>query len=143
MVYINTLMIQEILNSENLNFTAQDFRALSPLIHGHLTPYGYFTIDLVFPLNTQPTRTLMTTRTPVREKAKQFAKLLLKENPDYNYLRELFRHLRQELEITPGRKEQRLPYVPTEEDVIKFYKVVWESKNTNDVLVIKTRSEER
>ncbi|HLD95560.1 MAG TPA: Tn3 family transposase [Alphaproteobacteria bacterium] len=46
MVYINTLMIQEILNSENLNFTAQDFRALSPLIHGHLTPYGYFTIDL-------------------------------------------------------------------------------------------------
>ena len=80
----------------------------------------------------------MTTRTPVREKAKQFAKLLLKENPDYNYLRELFRHLRQELEITPGRKEQRLPYVPTQEEVIKFYKVVWESKNMNDVLVIKT-----
>jgi TnpA family transposase len=46
MVYINTLMIQEILAHENLNLTKEDLRALSPLIHGHLTPYGYFTLDL-------------------------------------------------------------------------------------------------
>jgi integrase/recombinase XerD len=36
-------------------------------------------------------------RTPVKAKAKQFAKSLIKENPDYNYLRELFRYLRKEL----------------------------------------------
>ena len=46
MVYINTLMIQEILAHDNLNLTKEDFRALSPLIHGHLTPYGSFTLDL-------------------------------------------------------------------------------------------------
>jgi len=36
-------------------------------------------------------------QTPVRTKAKQIAKLLHQESPDYNYLRELFRHLRKEL----------------------------------------------
>ncbi|CAO5682974.1 MAG: hypothetical protein HEEMFOPI_01843 [Holosporales bacterium] len=46
MVYINTLMIQEVLETKDLHLTKEDFRALSPLIHGHLTPYGYFTLDL-------------------------------------------------------------------------------------------------
>ena len=32
----------------------------------------------------------MTTRTPVRENAKHFAKQLAKENPDYNYLTSSF-----------------------------------------------------
>ena len=60
-----------------------------------------------------------TTRTPVREKAKQFAKLLHKENPDYTYIRELFRHLRRELGISAVPGNKRLPYVPTEEEVQK------------------------
>jgi len=78
------------------------------------------------------------TRTPVREKAKQIAKSLLKENPDYNHLRELFRSLRKELDISPGRKEKTLPYVPTEDEITKFYNAVWKSKNMNDVMIIKT-----
>lgn len=78
------------------------------------------------------------TRTPVREKAKQFAKLLLKENPDYNYLRELFRHLRKELDISAIQKEKKLPYVPTEDEIKRFYAAVWDSKNMKDVLIIKT-----
>ncbi|EHL29096.1 hypothetical protein LDG_9096 [Legionella drancourtii LLAP12] len=36
-------------------------------------------------------------RTSIRQKAKQLAKFLREENPDYDYLRELFRHLRVEL----------------------------------------------
>ena len=84
-------------------------------------------------------RIIMTkTRTPVREKAKQFAKLLHKENPDYNYMRELFRHLRRELEISAVQKEKKLPYVPTESEVKEFYAAVWNSKNMKDVLIIKT-----
>lgn len=77
-------------------------------------------------------------RTPVREKAKQVAKLLIKENPDYNYLRELFRHIRFELEIVPGKKPKALPYVPTEEEVKKYYTVVWQSRNMQNVIIIKT-----
>jgi integrase/recombinase XerD len=77
-------------------------------------------------------------RTPVRQKAKQFAKKLQKENPDYNYLRELFRNLRQELGISAVRIERRLPYVPTEDEIRKYYIAVWESKNMKNVVLIKT-----
>lgn len=80
----------------------------------------------------------ITTRISVREKAKQFAKQLVKENPDYNYLRELFRHIRFELGITPDKQPKRLPYVPTEEEVKKYYTVVWQSRNMQNVTLIKT-----
>ena len=42
----------------------------------------------------------MTNRTmTVREKAQRIARSLRKEEPDYYYLKELFRHLRNELNI--------------------------------------------
>ena len=81
---------------------------------------------------------IITSRTPVREKAKQFSKLLVKENPDYNYLRELFRHIRFELQIEPGKQPNALPYVPTEEEVKKYYTVVWQSRNMQNVIITKT-----
>ena len=77
-------------------------------------------------------------RTSVREKAKQFSKLLIKENPDYNYLRELFRHIRFELGIEPGKQPKALPYVPTEEEVKKYYTIVWQSRNMQNVIITKT-----
>lgn len=48
MVYINTLIIQDILSDpawEN-RLTAEDMRALTPLIHAHINPYGLFTLDM-------------------------------------------------------------------------------------------------
>jgi len=79
------------------------------------------------------------TRTPVREKAKYFCKHLKKENPDYNYLRELFRHIRKNLNVEVGRdKEKKLPYVPTEEEIDLYYKTVWKSRNMKHVVMIKT-----
>jgi integrase/recombinase XerD len=79
-------------------------------------------------------------RTPVRDKAKQFSKLLKKEQPDYNYLREVFRHIRKEMniKIDSGRQPQKLPYVPTEEEIDKYYKAVWKSRNMNYVVIVKT-----
>ena len=79
-----------------------------------------------------------TNRTPVRTKAKQFAKLLVKEAPNYNYLRELFRHIRKELEVTPDHQPKILPYVPTEEEIKKYYAVVWQSRNIQNVIITKT-----
>lgn len=78
------------------------------------------------------------TRTPVREKAKQIAKMLKQENPNYNYLREIFRHLRVELSVEVDSKPKRLPYVPTEEEIKKYYDVVWKSRNMKNVLIVKT-----
>lgn len=77
-------------------------------------------------------------RTPVRQKAKQLAKYLKKENPDYDYLRQLFRHLRKELSVEVIRESKKLPYVPTEEEIRKYYETVWRSRNMMHVILIKT-----
>jgi TnpA family transposase len=46
-VYINTLIIQQILSQADWKdkFTAQDYRALTPLYSGHINPYGLFPLD--------------------------------------------------------------------------------------------------
>ena len=77
-------------------------------------------------------------RTPVRQKAKQLAKFLKEENPDYDYLRQLFRHLRTELSVDVTHNDKKLPYVPTEEEICKYYQAVWKSRNMKHVLMIKT-----
>ena len=77
-------------------------------------------------------------RTPVRQKAKQLSKTLRQEKPDYNYLRELFRHIRKELKVDVTRQSKKLPYVPTEEEIHKYYNAVWQSRNMHHVVLIKT-----
>ena len=44
MVYINTLIIQEVLSNEALmkKLTPEDKRAITPLIHAHIIPMNYF-----------------------------------------------------------------------------------------------------
>lgn len=48
LVYINTLMIQEVLEDPELMgmMTPRDLGALSPLLTAHITPYGRFDLDL-------------------------------------------------------------------------------------------------
>jgi len=48
LVYINTLMIQHILNvPSNMNrMDKKDLRALTPLIFRHINPYGNFEVDM-------------------------------------------------------------------------------------------------
>ena len=48
LVYINTLMIQQVLTKEHWanRLTLEDKRALTPIIHLHVNPYGLFLLDL-------------------------------------------------------------------------------------------------
>lgn len=48
LVYLNTLMIQQILSKPEWKrrLTMEDKRALTPLIHTHINPYGLFPLDL-------------------------------------------------------------------------------------------------
>jgi TnpA family transposase len=48
LVYINTLMIQQILNDpEQMKYmTEEDLRGLTPLIFAHINPYGTFDLDM-------------------------------------------------------------------------------------------------
>jgi integrase/recombinase XerD len=72
-----------------------------------------------------------------RKKAKELAKYLRSEHPDYQYLKTVFRHLRTELKIEVDRNSKALPQVPTEEELRKFYEVVWKARNSQDLLIIK------
>lgn len=48
LVYINTLMIQEVLRQKKWYdlMTPEDFRALTPLIYNHINPYGKFDLNM-------------------------------------------------------------------------------------------------
>ncbi len=48
LVYVNTLMIQDVLREPVWlsRMEQEDYRALSPLIYGHINPYGIFDLDM-------------------------------------------------------------------------------------------------
>jgi integrase/recombinase XerD len=77
-------------------------------------------------------------RTPARRKARQLAKYLRAERPDYAYLKDVFRHLREELGVEVTRAPKKLPYVPTEAEIRAFYDAVWKARRASDLLLIKT-----
>jgi integrase/recombinase XerD len=77
-------------------------------------------------------------RTPARRKARQLAKYLRGERPDYAYLKDVFRHLRDELGVEVTSAPRKLPYVPTEAEIRAFYDAVWKARRAGDVILIKT-----
>lgn len=48
LVYVNTLMMQRVLADPGWTrtLTAEDRRAITPLIYGHINPYGIFDLDM-------------------------------------------------------------------------------------------------
>lgn len=77
------------------------------------------------------------TKVTVAKKAKQIAKLLRSEKPDYFYLKELFRHLRKILAVEVQTKSKKLPYVPSDEEIKKYYEAVWNVQNVKHMMMIK------
>ena len=78
------------------------------------------------------------TRTNPQKKAKELAKLLRNERPDYHYLKAVFKHLRTELNVPVVTKAKSLPDIPTEDEMKQYYEIVWTGKNTQDLLIVKT-----
>ncbi|WP_342260175.1 site-specific integrase [Candidatus Tisiphia endosymbiont of Metellina segmentata] len=81
---------------------------------------------------------MLESTTTVPQKAKQVAKLLRSERPDYFYLKELFRQLRKILNVKVQNKSKKLPYVPSDEEIKKYYDVVWDTQNIKHMIIIKT-----
>ncbi len=77
-------------------------------------------------------------RTPPKQKARELARHLRGERPDYDYLKQVFRHLRAELEIEIPRAPKRLPHVPSEDEIRRYYQAVWQARNFGDMVLIKT-----
>ncbi len=57
MVYVNTLLVQKVLSEKEwLNkMQPEDFRGLTPLFYGHITPYGEFQLDMNKRINIEET----------------------------------------------------------------------------------------
>ncbi len=85
-----------------------------------------------------PPKTETIKRTPSSRLAKKLVKHIRSERPDYNYLRDLFRHLRKELNVSVGVAPKKLPLVPTEEEIKQYYEVIWKTKNIQHMVMIKT-----
>lgn len=79
-----------------------------------------------------------TPRTPPKKKARELATLLRGERPDYAYLRRVFQALRAELGVTVPSPSRRLPDVPSEEEIRRYYETVWQARHGPDIVLIKT-----
>lgn len=77
-------------------------------------------------------------RTPTKDIVKKISKILRDERPDYIYLRDLFKKIREEFDIVVTTQTKRLPYVPTEEELKRYYNIVWQTRNTKHMVLIKT-----
>ncbi|ETR66132.1 MAG: integrase family protein [Candidatus Magnetoglobus multicellularis str. Araruama] len=53
-------------------------------------------------------------------------------------MKALFKHLRDELGVKVTRAPKKLPDVPTEEEIERYYKAVWKSQNFHNMVIIKT-----
>lgn len=78
------------------------------------------------------------TRTPPRKKARELAKYLRSERPDYTYLKSVFRALRDELDIEVPAPSRKLPDTPSEDEIRRYYEAVWHARNVGDMVLIKT-----
>ncbi|MFP3011742.1 MAG: tyrosine-type recombinase/integrase [Rickettsia sp.] len=76
-------------------------------------------------------------RTPTKEVVSKVVQILRNERPDYIYLRDLFKKIREEFAIEVETQTKRLPYVPTEEEIKRYYEVVWQSRETKHMILIK------
>lgn len=80
----------------------------------------------------------MKNRTPPKKMALKIAKLLKEQNPDYNYLKKTFEHIRLELNLKGKVKSARkLPDLLSNEEIQSFYKAVWNSSNRTHMIIIK------
>ena len=79
----------------------------------------------------------MDKRTSPKKLAQKLLKYFRPEVPDYNYIRAVFSHLRQELNVEVKAAPKKLPYVPTEDEIKRYYDAVWQSKNMQDMIIIK------
>lgn len=76
-------------------------------------------------------------RTPPRRKARQLAKHLRDERPDYAYLKAVFRALREELDVQVKREPKTLPYVPSQDEILRYNQSVWQARRSGDMVLIK------
>lgn len=77
-------------------------------------------------------------RTPPKEMADQITRLLRKQHPDPNYIKKVFQHIRESLNLKGGSvQSKRLPELMTEDELNRFYKAVWYASDRTHMIMLK------
>ena len=76
-------------------------------------------------------------RIPPKEMAKKLAGQLHPQRPDYQYLKQVFQHIRAILDVTFVSKEKHLPELLTDQELTSFYNTVFKSRNRKHAVMIK------
>ena len=80
---------------------------------------------------------IKTERLSPKEMAKKLVKLLRSSRPDYLYLKQVFKHTRQMLEVNVEKSRKRLPELLADSELVAFYEAVWNARNTSHLVMIK------
>ncbi len=76
-------------------------------------------------------------RTPPKEMATKLARQIRSQQPDYQYLKYVFHHIRTILDVAPTSKAKRLPELLTDQELTAFYDAVFSARNRKHAVMIK------
>ena len=79
----------------------------------------------------------MTSRVPPKAMAKKLARLLRPQHPDYHYLKKVFQHTRELLEVGAAPAAKRLPELLTNTELVAFYDAVWHTRQLTHMVMLK------
>jgi len=75
---------------------------------------------------------------PPKEMANQIVTLLRNQRPDANYLKKVFQYVRESLDLKGGTvRTKKLPELMTENELKRFYEVVWKEFNKSHMVMLK------
>jgi integrase/recombinase XerD len=74
---------------------------------------------------------------PPKAMAKRLVRLLRPQRPDYPYLKKVFQHTRELLQIKPRKAQKRLPELLTDEELVAFYETVWHGRHPTHMVMVK------
>ncbi len=80
----------------------------------------------------------MTERIPPKKMASKIAKLLKRHRVDYLYVKKVFQHVREILDVhTRRRRPRALPELLTDDELTRFYEAVWNAADPTHMVMIK------
>jgi integrase/recombinase XerD len=79
----------------------------------------------------------MPVRMPPKTMAKKLARVLRPQRPDDYYLKKVFQHMRELLEVAPSRQPKRLPELLTDAELVAFYETIWQARQLTHVVMLK------
>ena len=69
--------------------------------------------------------------------AKKLVRVLRAQHPDSPYLKKVFQHTRELLDVSPAPQTTRLPELLTEAELVAFYDAVWHARQLTHGAMLK------